>query len=331
MGLLWTHLSFVGGFMNFFGTLVVLVTALSVSVGCGKLQGVLDSAGAIPERMKETNKNLEKTSEAVRKQGMAASVESMFSARARAELYPVPVGVLPGASNFGAFASSQELVEVTNLWLARIDKTEKLTKFDEQGNEIPLSLDERNADLVERYHYFQALSAVAALAPQEKVQEIATVHIQSLGSRYRKAAQNFLMLRAYFLRTVLIGESLLSKDFTAVGEAEEAVRLQKNVDWILTQPFANTLFVKTLGLKAPGNYSKIQNLDLKMDLDTKTWLVEPWQQVQIQLEQIFRVTARGDTGDPNRDLEIYQQELKTVEALLNDAKAQNLKWKEILK
>lgn len=297
---------------------------LFAGLGCSKIDSAM-------EGMKKTTANMEKTSENMRLQAMSMSIESMFSTRARAELYPVPTGVLPGASKFGQYANAQEMIDLTQVWLSRIDKIERLTKFDENGDEVPLTIEEKNADLLDRYHTFQALSAIAALAPQHKVEEIAATHIQVPGSRYRQSALNFIMLRAYFLRAVMIGEALLSKDFDNIGDAQKASEYQRQVDWIVKQPYANSLYVKTRGLTTGGNYSKIQNLDIKFDLDTKTWLVEPWEQIVTQLEQILRVTARGDTGDPARDLEIYQQELKAVETLLAEAKEKSEKWKEILK
>lgn len=301
------------------------VTAIAISgIGCGKIDSAM-------EGMKKTTQNMEKTSENMRLQAMSMSIESMFSTRARAELYPVPTGVLPGASKLGLYAHAQEMVELTQVWLSRIDKIERLTRFDENGNEVPLTIEEKNADLLDRYHTLQALSAIAALAPQQKVEEMALAHIQVPGSRYRQAALNFIMLRAYFLRAVMVGEGLLSRDFDNVGDAQKAAEYQRQIDWVLSQPYANSLHIKTRGLSTGGNYSKIQNLDLKCDLDTKTWLVEPWDQIVTQLEQILRVTARGDTGDPARDLEIYQQELKAVETLLAEAKEKSQKWKEALK
>lgn len=305
-------------------TLALSLSLLFTVFGCGKIDSAM-------EGMKKTTQNMEKTSENMRLQAMSMSIESMFSERARAELYPVPVGVLPGASKFGLYANSQEMVELTQVWLSRIDKIERLTKFDEQGNEVPLTIEEKNADLLDRYHTFQALSAIAALAPQYKVEEMAAMHVQVPGSRYRQATLNFIMLRAYFLRAVMIGEAILSRDFDNVGDAQKAAEYQRQVDWIVGQPYVASLNIKTRGLSTGGNYSKIQNLEMKGDLETRNWLVEPWDQIITQLEQILRVTARGDTGDPARDLEIYQQELKAVEVLLAEAKEKAQKWKTALK
>lgn len=309
----------------------ILSLLLVLSVGCGKLQSALEGAEKIPERMKETNKNLEKTSEGIRLQALNEAQKNMLSPEVRSQLYPVPTGLMPSALKFGEYATAEELVALTNLWLTRIDKIERLPKFDSNGNEIPMTPEEQYEDLVERYQVLQALSAVAGQAPQAKVENIAQNYIMMPSQFYRPAALNFMMLRAYFLRAVLIGERHLSHDLTGSGEANLVVEQQRKVDWIIEQPFSAQLYVKTRGLKAPANYTKIQNLDLTMDLDMKLWLVEPWAQVEVQLEQILKVGARVDTGNPAKDLENYQQELKDIETVLAEAKAKTKKWIETLK
>ncbi len=315
-------------FLRILGLFFVVFLA---GLGCGKLQSALEGAEKIPERMKETNKNLEKTSEGLRLATLNESQKNMLSPEVRSQLYPVPTGLMPSAKVFGDKALSSELVALTSLWLTRIDKIERLPKFDVNGNEVPLTSDEKYEDLVERFQYLQALSAIAGQAPQAKIEEIVLTYIQAPSQYYREAALNFIMLRAYFLRAVMIGERHLSRDLTGSGDAQLLIESQRFVDWILDQPFASALYVKTRGLNAPANYTRIQNLDLKMDLDTKKWLAEPWAQVESQLEQVLKISVRQDTGNATKDQSNFEKELKDIETLLAEAKIATKKWSETLK
>lgn len=291
----------------------------SSALGCGKLQNALDGA----------QKNLEKTSEGLRLQVLNEAQKNMLSPDNRHQLFPVPTGVMASAVKFGEAATTYELVALTNLWLTRIDKIERLPKFDLNGNSIPLTPEEQYEDLLERYQVLQALSAIAGQAPQGKVEAIAAEYIKTPSQFHRTSALNFIMLRAYFLRSVMIGERHLSHDFSGSGEARMAIESQRNVDWIMDQPFAPALWVKTRGLKTPPAYTHIQNLDLKMDDATRLWLIEPWDQIVLQLEQYMKVGVRNDTGDPAADAANYEAEQQEVEALLKEAKAAQEKWTKL--
>ncbi len=316
--------------MKNFGLLVLMTLAL---LGCDKLNkadSALDSVAQMNTKMGEMNDGLLNTKEAVRLQKMTLCLDAMRTDYALERLFPVPTEIMPYARTFSEAATAHELVELTYLWLKEIDEITPLKKVGEDGAEVDFTAAEQARTLSQKFGRFQALSAIAGFIPAQTLDQI--VHEEILGSgRYRESALNLLMLRAVFLRQVLLEESILKKGkFASVGAAEVAVDYMSSVEKIARFPFVNEISLQTTGLTGPAGYNgSISNADLKMDADTLGFLTSGWSKIADAIENGLPIEIRNNTADPAVNKATQERDLNRKAKALSTVRAAAQAWKKV--
>lgn len=309
-------------------TLVILVS-LSL-IACDKLHKAdtaMDSVNGMGDKMDKTVAELENTKEKIRMQEALISLKEIISTESMDRLFPVPTGLMPFAETFAKAATPKEIFQLTYLWLKEIDEIKPLNGFDSAGKETSLSLEKQNQVLVEKFGRLQALMAIAGFAPQEKIDSMIETEIKGSG-RFRKSVLNVLMFRALFLRQILLQESLLKYGrFESVGEAEEALKYTRQLDWILRLPFRSEISARTTGLKAPAGYEVIGNLEIQMDTDTMSYMTSAWGTLAELTEKNLKLNLRSDSADLKENQAILARDQARAAAVIREAKAQAESWK----
>lgn len=330
-------------------SMILSVTAL---MGCQKLNDALDKTEKMGEKMDRSTEQVKKTSDATRLLKLKNAKDDMLSEQSSNELTPIPTGVLAGGKTFAESATPTELMELAKTWIARIDKVMPLVKFDENGNEVPLTAEELNKEFRTKYQYLQALRAVAGFIPQNRVATsaeeqkkagnyettIEDVIREHLNSPYRKTLMKVLMLRVDFIRHVMVENAILSQGVNYSSEAREASKWMDRVDYVLQLPFVSQIGLKTLGITGPGSGAIDLNFNHSLDLtnsdpaqqsaavETIKSLVEPWESLVLAIQTIPK-DIRPDSGDPATDQKIREEENKNLSEILGHCQDRMNYWK----
>lgn len=279
---------------------VLCITALSFAVSaCGLTE--------IPKKMDKTNGNMEKmiqnmnhTNAGIDKQAKLIPYENLLKTENTETLTPIPTRLMPFGKELAQVISSEEMVELTYLWLKEIDEVYPEHKVDANGNELPYTSDEISKINHDKMARLVGLQIIAGFLPQSVVQDMIHQQVHT-GGRYEDVVYAILMLRAQFIRDVLLEASLLSLPLNNSGKVAQAIEHNKSLDYLARLPFARKIALKTLGF-IPTESSPTEELNVEMALKN-------WQRIQTAAEQDCQVTEESITGNPAQDQQIYQQKL----------------------
>jgi hypothetical protein len=313
---------------------LALLMALSTALlACDKLKKAEEAADKVPELAAKTGEmgaKMDQTNDAIRLQKMQIAMDGMLSEKSLERLYPVPTGLMPFAKVFADAAHADELVELTYAWLKEIDEVMPLKHVDPaSGQEIEYTKNEKAEILKQKFGRFQALSAIAGFIPDHTLDEMIESEVLGAG-RYRETVMNILMLRAVFIRQVLLEESILKTGrFPSVGAAEKAIEYMSQVDRILRLPFRADIMIVTRGLEGPEGYNgSIANADLKMDADMMQFMTSGWGRIADITENGLSVVLRNDSEKPAINRQNYERDLRRRDRALEIAKQKANAWKK---
>jgi len=232
---------------------------LVASVAACDLQKALDGTKQVPEKMDQTNANMRKmldemktTNKGVHDQSLLIPLENLIKEENHDSLSPVPFKLMPYGKKFAEAATSEELIELTYLWLKEVDESLPAKEINEKGEEVPYTHKQVQKINTQKLAKLTALQVIAGFTPQEVVQEMIHNYIiggdYEGGRRFEETAYSFLMLRTIFIRDVLLKESVLATSMDNIGKLEEAMKYAKKVDAIARLRFADKIQFKTHGL-----------------------------------------------------------------------------------
>lgn len=269
-------------------TAAILLASVLLITGCGAHDAIKATKG-MPDKMDDMSRKLDRTETAL---GRVFSFEAMLKEQYGRVLLPVPFDLIPFAREFAKYAPAKELVEVTYLWVRKINETtldlpsptpEEIFQFDWR-----------------KMHVQAALQAVAGEIPRAKLDQIIREQILS-GGRHSDDALNLLMLRVRYLRDVMLDGSVLSGQVDNVGKLEEAVKFAEEIEYI-----ARLRFSPMIGIEITGFKNNDWDVLEKFESDAA---LKVWKKIKMKADAALKVNVLDLSPVPGENEALYQQKL----------------------
>lgn len=285
----------------------------------------MDQMGEMNSKMSKMNDGMQKTVDGIHSQELLIPLENMIKAETIEYLFPVPTSLMPYAKKFSESASSQELVELTYLWLKHINEITPVPDIDKEGNPVDLTLEKTNAFRKQRIGKALALAAIAGFTPQETVEELVKEQIVG-GTRHRKTALKFLALRAFFIKDILLEKSLLEELMDEVGKLEDSIKYMNQLEYLISLPFANRIGIRTTGLSEVA----AEDIVFVMDNDKIKSIASLWSKIKVKADlNLSEAPERIWTGDKAQEEVLHAEEKRRYDAAMTIINAEIEKWKEL--
>lgn len=298
---------------------LVILIAMALSMAACEVNDAIKSANSIPEKLDRTNDSMDKTQEAIRLQKLAIAKQNLEDAANASVLIPVPTGLIGYAKLFAETATEEELVGQIYLYIKEVNEGVQLPNWGKDGP-IEFTDAEKQEFNYRNYARVTAAQAISAFIPKEMVEEIVDVEILKDG-RYRKTAMNILMLRWQFLRSTMLGASLLNEPFNSTGAVKDAVEYLGYMNDILSYGFKNEIAVKITGLKAP-----LKNSDEKVKDQGAVQLGDLIGDTKRMALDLQKVGPSDLTGDPAQDQALNAKHASELEVYLKELDALAARW-----
>jgi hypothetical protein len=254
----------------------LLLTACDTIHSVNAVPGKMDN---LSNKMSGMSGTMDGMSDAVRLQALSLAKNDMLS-KQNLLVPDSPAGMVDGGKQFGAHALPIELAEVEEAWMDDINQTQPDSSSNNTGGQPPADLTSKLERL--KIAKFTALQVIEGFAPQKKIEQM--VQEQIPNGRYVQAAYQVLMLRAVFIQGFRFGVALEGNNISNLGELKQAVKLTEDVEYIVRQPFASQIGIKTTML-VPAD-SVTATLDPHMT-------VQMWSQIS---GQAANISTKGMTA-----------------------------------
>lgn len=269
--------------------------------GCGA-KDAIDGTKQMPGKMDRMLGEMNRTNGKVEQQCAVLTFDGMLKEEYGRELIPIPFDLMAFAREFGKCASDEQVVELVYIWVKRLN---------EVTMELPAPTEEQTNQFNHRkLHIYSALQAMSGLLEQPKLERIIDREIYGAG-RYQDSALTMLMLRAQFLRDVLLEASLFSEGLTNVGKVEKAVEYAEQIEYLARLAFSPEIGVTVTGFIAPMD-------DVKESFDPAVAL-KTWRKIKVKAERLS-LEMKSWTGKPNEDARLYamrQQRMNKALSIIN--------------
>nr|BFD58120.1 hypothetical protein CKG001_02270 [Bdellovibrio sp. CKG001] len=303
--------------------LLMSATLITGLVACDA-QDAIDSTKQIPEKMNQTNSKMDgmldamkTTNKGVHDQSLLIPLENLLKEENYDTLAPVPFKLMPFGKKFAEAATSEELVELTYLWLKEVDEAMPAKGIDETtGEELPYSKTQIQRINTQKIAKLTALQIIAGFTPQSVVQEMIQNYVigGSIegGRRFEETTYSFLMMRTMFIRDVLLKESILSKSIDNVGKLEEAMKYIKKIDAIARLRFHDKIQFKSRGLvgfdgrQLPADEQPQE----KFNRSTARRL---WESLYDKASAQMKLEVRSVGTSPEEDQKLLENEKKRIQ------------------
>ncbi|HVK61010.1 MAG TPA: hypothetical protein VM432_05650 [Bdellovibrionales bacterium] len=236
--------------MKTVATILPLLLALGLT-GCGAIKATEEMGGKVDQ----TNSQVTKTNEAVRKQKMMISLEEILSDENSLVLEPVPLGMFAYGKTFAEAATAQEIVDLAYLYFKEIDsiRPPDSERDPVTGEWKPETVAKFDHDKLKKFY---AIMVISGFAPQSTINQMVGDQIFD-GGRHEETAYKVLMLRYTFISAILLGESLFPTGLTNVGKMQYAVDYANYLSFIEGLSFGQKIAVKTNGMLNPDNNKEL--------------------------------------------------------------------------
>ncbi|MDG0815753.1 hypothetical protein [Bdellovibrio svalbardensis] len=297
----------------------VLVISFCLSLTACDAVDAMSATKEIPEKMDQTNsrmsnmlEEMKRTTSGVHDQSLLIPLENILKEENHDSLAPVPFKLMPYGKKFAEAATAQELVDLTYIWIKEVEVSLPTKDIDEAtGSEIPYTRRQVANINNEKMARLVALQVIAGFTPQPIVEEIIRMHIvgapEQGSRRFEDTALAFLMLRAMFIRDVLLQESLLASPLDNIGKVEEAIKYARQIEFIARLRFADKVSFKTRGfIDEHGQQLPVEEQpqeQLKGDVAAKLW-----RSILEKAQTDLRVVEREVGSNSEEDKKIYEQE-----------------------
>ncbi|WII72074.1 hypothetical protein QJS83_16555 [Bdellovibrio sp. 22V] len=292
------------------------VLMLSLS-GCD-VKEAIDGTKQVPGKMDQMNANMKKmmdemqtTNKGVHDQSLLIPMENLLKEENHDTLAPVPFKLMPFGKKFAEAATSEELIELTYLWLKEVDEAMPAKDVDDDGNEVAYTKKQIQKINTYKLAKLTALQVIAGFTPQDTVQEIIQHYVVSNykdgGRRFEDTAYAFLMLRTMFIRDVLLKESILSTSIDNVGKLEEAMKYIKKIDAIARLRFSEKIQFKSRGLVDNSGRQLADDMQPQEKFD-RAVASNLWLSLREKAQEQMRVEQRNVGENPEEDHSLLQKE-----------------------
>lgn len=244
---------------------------------CSKIEALHEAATEkIPKSMEALKEN---TSEVVRLTKVAEGKHGLENMDNMQVLSPVPTDLLAAGALFAENATAEEMAKWAAVSLVFINKA----KYDDNA---PFISNEKlnTPEKFEAYRMgrLSALSTAAAFLPDSTVRQLLTMLRNR--DQYSEEILAILALRADYIYKIRIKERIFGTRVTAIGEIEEAIRLNKQVESILRLPFAKHVQAKFIGFAPEMNEVLSVSLDLTSGISV-------WEKIKSALDNDIEIAS----------------------------------------
>ncbi len=189
-----------------------------------KMDGMKETTDGMSTKMSETN-------ESIRLQKVAIALEMINKPENQENLTPVPTGLLPGGKLFAESATTKEIIDYTYLILKQIAEVMPSKGLDADMAPIALTDAELAGVRQQKLAQLYSLMIIASYAQDDKVNAIINQVI--LGNDVRqKTGLEFLAMRAYFIRDVLLKVSM-KVDKDAPETLDNSGAMNEALSWLV--------------------------------------------------------------------------------------------------
>lgn len=262
----------------------------------------MDTMTAMDKKMETMASGMDATVVGINDQRVMLPFQQLMDEANYEKLSPIPSQLMPWAQKFAQAIPAKDFAELTYLWLKEIREVNPLKELDKEGNEIDFTSAQVNRINRVKLGRFYALLSVCGFLSDEKVNEIIDLHIKKY-SRFEKTAYKILMMRAQFIRDVLLDQSLLSEPLSTVGEVKETMMYIGQLDFVARLPFKSKVSYKVDGFLKPMEPSIEEALDPKMMLSLL-------KRVDVSVKQSFKIEQQdfSVSGSPEENAKIQQNQ-----------------------
>ncbi len=293
--------------------LVLVVSALGVLASCAKINSVMDSTEAIPEKMNALNRGMSDTNESIRLQKLAIALDQVMKKENQQFLSPIPGDMMAPGKLLAETLTASEAVELIYVKLKNVNENTYRDQFpadDALANKAQIEDFERS-----KIALLYAVQIVSTFLPDSVLNQMIDKEIKHAG-RFRQTAFQILMMRATFYDKVMLHASLLSDTMNTVGMVQKAIEYNTKIDFISKLNFANRIELKITGfLDAAKNDAFSQKLNIQNA--AKNWAaIQDRASNQVEIVAITGNEAE-DQAEMAQEKVILAQSLETIKNYLS--------------
>lgn len=283
---------------------IFLLLFLSYTLSACGLHESMEAVKATPKKMddmhdtmEKMNKGMDETVGGINDQRKLIPIIELMKYENYDELSPVPVKLMPYGEKLAQAVSADDMVKIAYLWLKEIDEIYPPKEVDQNGDEIEYTKEQVNKINTTKLGRLAALQIVTGFLPQVTVDQIIEEQIVKFG-RFEETAYTILMLRAQFIRDVLLEASLLSMPLNSVGKLNQAIIYTRSLEFITQLPFVEQIKMKIKGLLSPmENFEEILKKDLAL---------VKWKKIKLSAEKDLKIEKQVITGNSEKDAQIFK-------------------------
>lgn len=258
--------------MKSFYTLLLISVSFLTACEAPDIKGL----NGMSKTTNEMNEGMKETNEAIRMQKLGLALEGLNKFENQQLILPLPTGLMAFGKLFGESATATEIVELTYTWTREIEEILPIQSLDKEDNMNEPTEADLNKIRLQKKARLYSLMVIAGFAQEEKVTEIINNEILGYG-RYQESALNFLALRAYFFREVMLKTSLKvdsGSDGTldTSGKMLKALEFLTKLDRISKLPFADAVH-----FKISEKYFSLVNEEERQDEAGRQKTADMWQ------------------------------------------------------
>lgn len=289
--------------------LMSALLTLVVCVGCSKATKAIDSTNQMNDKMSQMLKNMETLNGTVEDQPILIPFESLLKQEYGKDLLPVPYDLMIFGQKYADNSKIGDLEKVFYLWMRKL-------------NDVSLNKDAPTPDDIdafnhEKLHVMMVLELVAGLISDQKVQDLIADQVYTDG-RYRDTVFQMLMLRARFLRDVLLNGDLLGQPMVSVGMLEDSVKYANSVEILARLPFARSLSVDISGFMPPqGEVAETFDPAMAKKL---------WVKIKTNAERSLHVSEKDLSGSTTKDQSLFVDQQRRFDAAMSTVNQRISEW-----
>ncbi len=246
---------------------IIFLIAIIAASACSKINSVMDSTEAIPEKMNLLNKGMSDTNESIRLQKLAIALEQVMNEKNQSFLSPIPGDMMGPGKLLAESLTAEEAVKLIYVKLVNVNENTYRDQFPDDSelkNIAQIQSFERTKIAI-----YYAVQIIATFLPDQIINEIVETQIKH-GGRFYDVGLQILMMRVSFYDKVMLHASLFKDTMKTVGMVSEAIEYNKKIDAIAKFKFANRIGIKITGF---SNQAQNEAMSEKLDVTVaaKNW------------------------------------------------------------